>query len=88
MTAKPKRRAMVAEDSALVSLGLEFELRQQGIEIVGCASTVEQALVMAWTQETRSVSAAVATAVIHELQPVDERTQLWYRISRWLFDGK
>ena len=50
MTAKPKRRAMVAEDSALVSLGLEFELRQQGIEIIGCASTVEQALVMAKTE--------------------------------------
>jgi general secretion pathway protein A len=52
----------------------------------------EQALVMAWTMETRSVSPAIAAEVIAELQPVDEyegfREGLWYRISRWLFAGK
>ncbi len=48
----------------------------------------EQALVMAWTQEIRSVSPSIAAEVISELQPVDEREGLWYRISRWLFAGK
>ncbi len=52
----------------------------------------EQALVMAWTMETRSVSPAIAAEVIAELQPVDEYEGvwdgLWYRISRWLFAGK
>lgn len=47
--ARPERRALVAEDSVLVLLCLEFELRQQGIEVVGSASTVAQALVMAKT---------------------------------------
>lgn len=48
----------------------------------------EQALVMAWTHELRTVSAAMASEVIAELQPVDERERLWNRISRWLFGGK
>ena len=45
-----ERRAMVAEDSVLVLLGLEFELRQQGIEIVGTASTVAQARALATSE--------------------------------------
>jgi CheY-like chemotaxis protein len=49
MMVRPERRALVAEDSVLVLLGLEFELRQQGVEIVGSASTVAQALVLATT---------------------------------------
>ncbi len=48
----------------------------------------EQALVMAWTQEIRSVSPSIAAEVIAELQPADERERLWNRISRWLFAGK
>lgn len=49
MMAGAERRAMVAEDSVLVLLSLEFELRQQGFEIVGTASTVAQALALATT---------------------------------------
>jgi general secretion pathway protein A len=48
----------------------------------------EQALVMAWTREVRSVSPSIAAEVIAELQPADERERLWFRISRWLFAGK
>jgi general secretion pathway protein A len=48
----------------------------------------EQALVMAWTQEIRSVSPSIVAEVIAELQPADEREGLWIRISRWLFAGK
>lgn len=48
----------------------------------------EQALVLAWTQETRSVSTSIAAEVIAELQPADEYEGLWSRISRWLFAGK
>jgi general secretion pathway protein A len=48
----------------------------------------EQALVIAWTREVRSVSPTIAAEVIAELQPGDERERLWFRISRWLFAGK
>jgi general secretion pathway protein A len=48
----------------------------------------EQALVMAWTRESRSVSSSMAAEVIDELQPVDVREGLWIRISRRLFAGK
>lgn len=48
----------------------------------------EQALVMAWTREIRSVSPSIASEIIAELQPVDEREGIWFRISRWLFAGK
>jgi general secretion pathway protein A len=48
----------------------------------------EQALVMAWTRESRSVSPAMAAEVIKELQPVDGQKGFWQRISRWLFAGK
>jgi general secretion pathway protein A len=48
----------------------------------------EQALVMAWTQEIRSVSPSIVAEVIAEFQPADEREGLWFRISRWLFAGK
>jgi general secretion pathway protein A len=48
----------------------------------------EQALVMAWTREVRSVSPSITAEVIAELQPADERERLWFRISRWLFAGK
>lgn len=52
----------------------------------------EQALVMAWTQETRIVSSAIVAEVIKELRPTDDyegfREGLWSRISRWLFAGR
>jgi general secretion pathway protein A len=48
----------------------------------------EQALVMAWTQELRSVSPAIAAEIIAELQPDNEREGIWSRISRRLFAGK
>lgn len=48
----------------------------------------EQALVMAWTREMRSISPAIAAEVISELQAVDECEGLWYRIMHWLFAGK
>ncbi|MEI7816938.1 MAG: AAA family ATPase [Desulfuromonadales bacterium] len=48
----------------------------------------EQALVMAWTTETHSVSSAIAAEVVAELQPNEERRGLWCRISSWLFAGK
>jgi general secretion pathway protein A len=48
----------------------------------------EQALVVAWTRELRSVTPAIAAEIINELKPVDERSGLWHRISCWLFAGK
>ena len=48
----------------------------------------EQALVMAWTREVRSVSPSIAAEVIAELQPDDERKGLWSRILQRLFAGK
>jgi len=48
----------------------------------------EQALVMAWTRETRSVSSSMAAEVIAELKSADEPEGILNRISRWLFAGK
>ena len=48
----------------------------------------EQALVMAWTLEARTVTASIAAEVIEELRPDEEREKLWFRISSWLFAGK
>jgi len=48
----------------------------------------EHALVLAWTREVQMISPAIAAEVISELQPVDERESLWFRISRWLFAGR
>jgi general secretion pathway protein A len=48
----------------------------------------EQALVMAWTREIRSISPAIAAEVISELQAADECEGFWYRIMHWLFAGK
>ena len=48
----------------------------------------EQALVMAWTREVRSISSAIASEVISELRPAYESIGLWSRISRWLSAGK
>jgi hypothetical protein len=43
---------------------------------------------MAWTEESRSVSPAIAAEIIAELQPDNEREGIWSRISRRLFAGK
>ncbi|HXE97818.1 MAG TPA: AAA family ATPase [Dongiaceae bacterium] len=48
----------------------------------------EQALVMAWTRESRTVSPSIAAEVIAELQPSDRREGLWFRILYRLFAGK
>ena len=48
----------------------------------------EQALVLAWTREARTVSPSMAAEIILELQQGHEREGLWYHISRWLFTGK
>jgi general secretion pathway protein A len=48
----------------------------------------EQALVMAWTRESLTVTPEISAQVLLELKPTDERTGLWFRISRWLFAGK
>jgi len=43
------RRALVAEDSLMILLGLEMLLEQHGVTIVGPASTVAEALAQART---------------------------------------
>jgi general secretion pathway protein A len=48
----------------------------------------EQALVMAWTREIRSVSPAIAAEVIAELQQEDEHEGRWSLMLRRLFAGK
>ena len=48
----------------------------------------EQALVLAWTREMRTVSPSMATEIIQELQQDHEREGFWFHISRWLFTGK
>lgn len=48
----------------------------------------EQALVLAWTRDARSVSPSMATEIIFELQQDHEREGFWHHISRWLFTGK
>jgi general secretion pathway protein A len=48
----------------------------------------EQALVMAWTREVRSISSALAAEVINEFQQDKKREAFWFRISSWLFAGK
>lgn len=48
----------------------------------------EQALVMAWTLESLTVTPEISAQVLLELKPAVERTGLWFRISSWLFAGK
>ena len=48
----------------------------------------EQSLVMAWTQEIRSVTPEIVAEVIAELRPVEERNGFWFSILHWLFAGK
>lgn len=48
----------------------------------------EQALVMAWTQESDTVTAAIAARVIMEAQSKPDRRSLWHRIHGWLWSGR
>jgi len=48
----------------------------------------EQALVMAWTQESSTVTPAIAAQVIIEAQPSPTRRGMWQRIHGWLWSGK
>lgn len=48
----------------------------------------EQALVMAWTQESNIVTPAIATRVIKEAQPRHDRRGMWQRIHGWLWSGR
>lgn len=48
----------------------------------------EQALVMAWTQDSLSVTPEMTSRVLSELKPKVERSGFWSRITHWLFAGK
>ena len=48
----------------------------------------EQALVMAWTQERDTVTAAIAARVISEARPAIERRSVWQRLHGWLWTGR
>ena len=48
----------------------------------------EQALVMAWTRESLSITPEISSQVLLELKPTVERNGFWFRITRWLFAGK
>jgi general secretion pathway protein A len=48
----------------------------------------EQALVMAWTQESSTVTQAIASRIIMEAQPSPTRRGFWQRIHGWLWSGR
>ncbi|OGR28835.1 MAG: ATPase [Desulfuromonadales bacterium GWD2_54_10] len=48
----------------------------------------EQALVMAWTQESLTVTSSIAAQVIAVVKPDSVRRGVWSRICSWLFAGK
>jgi len=48
----------------------------------------EQALVLAWTQESSTVTTAIATRVISEAQPSPDRRGVWQRIHGWLWAAR
>lgn len=48
----------------------------------------EQALVMAWTQESQAVSPAIAAAVVAEAQISSGRAGMWGQITDWYRKGK
>jgi general secretion pathway protein A len=48
----------------------------------------EQALVMAWTLESSTVTPAIAARVILEAQPSPTRRGMWQRIHGWLWSGR
>jgi len=48
----------------------------------------EQALVMAWTQESNTVTQAIASRIIMEAQPGPTRRGVWQRIHGWLWSGR
>jgi general secretion pathway protein A len=48
----------------------------------------EQSLVMAWTQESSTVTPAIASRVILGAQTNPDRRGLWQRIHSWLWSGR
>lgn len=48
----------------------------------------EQALVLAWTQESSTITPAIAARVIAEARPTPERKGVWQRIYGWLWSGR
>jgi general secretion pathway protein A len=48
----------------------------------------EQALVMAWTQESSAVTQAIASRIIMEAQPSPTRRGFWQRVHGWLWSGR
>jgi general secretion pathway protein A len=48
----------------------------------------EQSLVMAWTQESSTVTPAIASRVIMGAQTNPDRRGLWQRIHSWLWSGR
>lgn len=48
----------------------------------------EQALVMAWTRDSLTITPEIFTQVLLELKPTVERNGFWSRIRCWLFAGK
>jgi CheY-like chemotaxis protein len=56
------RRALVAEDTLLVLIALEMILEQHGIQVVGPASTVGEALALA---ETAAADIAILDVNLH-----------------------
>lgn len=48
----------------------------------------EQALVMAWTQESLNITPSIIGRFMAEAQPDSVRRGLWGRIRNWLFAGK
>ena len=48
----------------------------------------EQALVMAWTQESHVVSSLIASVVIAEAQSTTGRSGVWEHITGWFIKGK
>ncbi len=67
-----ERRALVAEDSFLILFGLEMLLAQHGIDIVGPASTMKEALALA---ETGAATIAILDVNLHGemVYPVADR---------------
>jgi len=48
----------------------------------------EQALVMAWTQESGTVTSAVTRKIIKESRPDSGRRSVWQRLHGWLWAGR
>ena len=70
-----KRRALIAEDSFLILCGLEMLLETHSIEIVGPASTVEEAMTLA---ETGGADIAILDVNLHG--------EMIFPVADWLIE--